>query len=197
MMESNRDDHEGARRVLVVDDDELSRYVVARRIQRWGFEPLVFASAEAALRYLREGSACALISDVYMPGTSGLALARAARVLHPDLPVLLMTANPDAELVATARADGVRDVIGKQAGADTELRRALECALASQSVPAEQIQLAHSLRTPLTALKSAIDILCDGELPESQRRFAGMAQRNVDRMISLVEKLLAESSARP
>jgi signal transduction histidine kinase len=78
------------------------------------------------------------------------------------------------------------------------VRQAL--ASCSQAADAEdEIQLAHSLRTPLTALKGAIDILCSGqlgELPESQRRFAGIAQRNVDRMISLVEHLL-EESARP
>jgi signal transduction histidine kinase len=57
-------------------------------------------------------------------------------------------------------------------------------------------ELAHRLRTPLTALKSAIDILCSAELPESQRRFAGIARRNVDQMILLVEELLAGAPVR-
>ena len=60
----------------------------------------------------------------------------------------------------------------------------------------EDLHLAHSLRTPLTALKSAIDLLCLGELPEDGKRFATMAQRNAERMIELIEKLLVESSVK-
>lgn len=177
-------------RIVVVDDDELSRYVVARRLQRWGFEPVAFARPSEALRFLRDGSARALISDVYMPQADGLSLARAVRLCHPELPVLLMTADPSPELVERARAAGVLAVIAKQAGSDRELRTALERLLGlAHSAPVD-LELAHALRTPLTALKSAIEILCNGDLPESERRFVGIARRNVDQMIVVVERLL-------
>jgi CheY-like chemotaxis protein len=185
--------------ILVVDDDELSRFVVARRLHRWGYEPVVLASAEEALAFLRRFPARALVSDVHMPGLGGMALVRAALGLQPDLPIFLMTANPAAELWQQAAAAGARDVLAKQAGSGEALRAGLARALAPAEAGPEDVQLAHSLRTPLTALKGAIDLLCSGqlgELPESQRRFAGIAQRNVDRMITLVEDLL-EASARP
>jgi signal transduction histidine kinase len=127
-----------------------------------------------------------------------LSLVRAALVAQPGLPVILMTANPEPELWRQAAAAGARDLLAKQAGSSDAVRRAL-ASCSPVLAPGEDMQLAHSLRTPLTALKGAIDILCSGqlgELPESQRRFAGIAQRNVDRMISLVEHLL-EESARP
>ena len=60
----------------------------------------------------------------------------------------------------------------------------------------EDLHLAHSLRTPLTALKSALEILVQGDLPEDSQHFANMAQRNADRMIELVEQLLADSSVK-
>jgi signal transduction histidine kinase len=109
-----------------------------------------------------------------------------------------VTPTPDPQLWQRAAAAGARDLLGKQAGSGAGLRRALALALRPELAGREDLQLAHSLRTPLTALKGAIDILNSGqagELEESQRRFVGIAQRNVDRMIELVEELL-ESSAR-
>ncbi|UCE01447.1 MAG: response regulator [Candidatus Latescibacterota bacterium] len=190
------EDQGSERRIVVVDDDELSRYVVARRLQRWGFEPMVFASPSDALHCLRDEGVSALISDVYMPEADGLSLARAVRLRRPDLPVLLMTADPAPELVERARAEGVRAVITKQAGSDRELRSALERALDDAGAPSVDLELAHSLRTPLTALKSAIDILDNSDLRYSDRRFVGIAQRNVDQMIVLVERLLDRSGTR-
>jgi CheY-like chemotaxis protein len=184
-------------RVLVVDDDELCRYVIARRLQRWGFEPVVFERAAEALRYLSAEPARAVISDLYMPESDGLTLARTVKRMHPHLPVLLMTASPDSSLQSRAREAGVSALITKQAGEDIQLRAALERLLADPNPDGDSsLELAHSLRTPLTALKSAIDLLCSGEMPETQRRFAGIAQRNVDQMIVLVERLL-EAAARP
>jgi CheY-like chemotaxis protein len=184
--------------IVVVDDDELSRYVVARRLLRWGFEPVVFERADAVLAYLREVEPWALISDLEMPELDGLALARSVRQLRPAMPIILLTANQDRDLEAKARDAGVNRILGKQAGVDRELRAALEGLLGGQKTPTHSdFELAHALRTPLTALKSAIDLLSDEELPESQQRFAGIAQRNVDQMIVLVERLLAPGATRP
>ena len=185
--------------VIVVDDDELSRHVLERRLQRWGYEPVGFACGAEALEFLRRVPARALVSDVHMPGMDGLQLVRAALALDPAMPVLLVTASPEPALWHQAAAAGARDLLAKQAGSGDAVRRALAACLSAVPCSAEDVQLAHSLRTPLTALKGALDILCSGqlgELPESQRRFADIAQRNVDRVISLVEHLL-EETARP
>jgi len=187
-----------ARSIVVVDDDELSRYVVARRLLRWGFEPVVFERAEAVLAYLRDAEAWALVSDLEMPEIDGLALARSVRQMHPAMPIVLLTANRDPDLEARARAAGVSQVVGKQAGVDRELRTVLERLITVHGLAKHpDFELAHALRTPLTALKSAIDLLAHGELQESQRKFAGIAQRNVDQMIVLVERLLERSATRP
>lgn len=65
-----------------------------------------------------------------------------------------------------------------------------------QEIIEEDLHLAHSLRTPLTALKSALEILAQSDLPEGSQHFANMAQRNADRMIELVEQLLTERSVK-
>ncbi len=186
--------------VLVVDDDALSRHVLVQRLRRWGYAPAGCAHAEAALDRLRRfPDTAAMVADVDMPGTGGLALSRAAHEIRPELPIFLVAPCADAELWARAAAAGARDLLVKQAGGGEGLREALAAALGPERDASADLALAHSLRTPLTALKGAIDMLCNGhlgELGEPQRRFAAIAQRNADRMVALVEELL-ESAARP
>lgn len=186
--------------VLVVDDDALSRHVLVQRLRRWGYAAVACAHAEAALARLASMPAtAALVADVDMPGTDGIALARAAHELRPELPIFLVAPTTDRELWNRAAAAGARDLLVKQAGGGEGLRDALAAALCPERTGNADLALAHSLRTPLTALKGAVDMLCSGqlgELGEPQRRFAGIAQRNVERMTKLVEELL-ESAARP
>jgi signal transduction histidine kinase len=129
-----------------------------------------------------------------------LALAEAALALRPALPIFLVTPRPGPELWARAAAAGARDLLPKLAGGGDGLRDALAVAIQQPEFQGrEDLALAHSLRTPLAALKGALDILCSGragELPASQQQFAGIARRNADRMIVLVEELL-ESATRP
>lgn len=184
--------------VLIVDHDELSRHVMVRRVMRWGYDPVAFTRSEDALLHLQKRPARALVADLHLPEMDGLALARAALVMQPGLPVLLLAAHPTPEQWERAADAGARDLLTKQAGGAEAVRLALASALECDAA-GENAALAHSLRTPLTALKGALDILCSGqlgELPEAQRRFAGIAQRNADKMIALVEELL-ETAARP
>jgi signal transduction histidine kinase len=60
----------------------------------------------------------------------------------------------------------------------------------------EDLQLAHELCTPLTALKSAIEILCQAALPEDTQRMALIAQRNVERMAVIIEAMLSKRTIR-
>ncbi len=188
----------GDPRILVVDDDALTRHVVARRLRQWGYEALAFEQAGEVLRFLETATPRALVTDMHMPETDGLALARAVHSAQPHLPIVLMTGDADPSLRQRAHAQGIGEVVLKSTDRHEALRAALGRALTpTPSIqPVGDVELAHSLRTPLTALKSAIDLLCRGELPESQRRFAGIAQRNVDQMILVVERLLERAAVR-
>jgi CheY-like chemotaxis protein len=184
--------------VIVLDDDALSRHVLTRRLLRWGFDPETYANVSEALDRLHHDPADALVVDVDIPGIDSVELVREALVRRPGLPVYLLAPSPRPELWDRAAAVGARDPLVQQAGGADALRRTLVSSLLSEDIPRDDVALAHSLRTPLAALKGALDVLCSGragELPESQMRFAGIARRNADRMISLVEELL-ESAAR-
>ncbi len=127
----DRDD----RRILVVDDDELTRSVVARRLRQWGYDPVVFGNPREALQYLKDAPCSVLLTDMSMPETSGLALARAVRRRSPRMPIVLMTGNPDPNLHRRAREHGIGEVVIKKAGPQDELRAAVPCVVLGSPVP--------------------------------------------------------------
>jgi len=89
-----RDDFAARPTVLVVDDDEFVREVVGEMFDSLGYACLNAASGPEALRVLSNFPEVDLLfADVRMPGgMSGVDLARAARRLRPDLPVILSSA---------------------------------------------------------------------------------------------------------
>ena len=83
--------------VLVVDDDAESRATAAALVESIGASVVAANSCEEALAILESGAHVDLIfSDVVMPKTSGIALARIVRERRPALPVILATGYPDA-----------------------------------------------------------------------------------------------------
>jgi len=83
-----------AGRVLVVDDDALLRFMLARMLSDAGHTVEVAQDAESALKYLESRCFDAVIADVYLPGMDGLELARTLRDRGEEVPVLLMSGTP-------------------------------------------------------------------------------------------------------
>jgi CheY-like chemotaxis protein len=95
--------------VLVVDDDDTVRSVLARVLKHLGYEARIYATAAQAIQAFDEdpGSFAALLSDMVMPEMGGCELATELRKRRPDLPVMLMTGyDPD-------RLDGVAQIPGE------------------------------------------------------------------------------------
>ncbi|MEM7248386.1 MAG: ATP-binding protein [Acidobacteriota bacterium] len=88
------------RTVLIVEDEDGIRHLVARQLRSLGYEVLLAADSDEALRVLSTGSRPdALLADVNLPGTcDGIGVALHGRAVHPDLPVVFMSGQPDAEL---------------------------------------------------------------------------------------------------
>ncbi len=87
--------------VLVADDDPLSRKAVTALIARLGFEVVSCQSADELLRRLELTPNCAaVVTDVLMPGQSGLELATVLAARRPNLPVVLMSGFiPESQVV--------------------------------------------------------------------------------------------------
>jgi DNA-binding NtrC family response regulator len=77
--------------ILVVDDSDLLRTVALRVLRRKGYLVLEASNAEAGLSIVLSTPLDLVISDVCMPGMSGLEMTAAMRALYPDLAVILMS----------------------------------------------------------------------------------------------------------
>mgnify|MGYP003345845264 FL=1 len=111
-----------APRILVVDDDPGQRSLLQTFLERHGHRPLVVESGEAALRALASTPVSLMISDVRMPGMTGLETLRRARQLHAKLPVLLVTAYADIREAVGAMRDGAVNYLSKPIDLDELLR---------------------------------------------------------------------------
>src|SRR5262249_5186180 len=82
-------------RILIVDDDPGQRSLLDSFLRSQGFETVLATNGERALEILRNEDFNMMISDVRMPGISGLETLRRARQAQATLPVLLVTAYTD------------------------------------------------------------------------------------------------------
>lgn len=100
-------------RVLIVDDDPSQRSLLDSFLAGQGLETLLASSGEEALAMLRTENITLMISDVRMPGISGLEMLRLARQEHATLPVLLVTAYADIREAVGAMRDGAVNYLAK------------------------------------------------------------------------------------
>jgi DNA-binding NtrC family response regulator len=99
--------------ILIVDDDPGQRSLLNTFLHTQGFETVTAESGRQALEILRTGKFGMMISDVRMPGLSGLETLRLARQEHATLPVLLVTAFTDVRDAVAAMRDGAVNYLAK------------------------------------------------------------------------------------
>lgn len=98
--------------IAIVDDDALVRAAMASLVRSFGFDVRSFASAIDYLAADTADIAC-VVSDVHMPGLSGLDLQRRLSTRPGAPPVILMTAFPGDRLTATAISCGAAALVAK------------------------------------------------------------------------------------
>jgi response regulator RpfG family c-di-GMP phosphodiesterase len=116
-------------RILVVDDDSAIRDLLTTKLKLSGFDPLSCDSGEAALKILARESFDGIISDLNMPGISGLELLTEVRRLVPRTAFLMATGVNDVAVGVAAMKQGAADYILKpfqMEGVVVSLRRAVE-----------------------------------------------------------------------
>ena len=124
-----------APRVLIVDDDAGQRSLLDSFLRSQGFDTVLASSGERALEILRTGKFNMMISDVRMPGLSGLETLRRARQEHATLPVLLVTAYTDIREAVGAMRDGAVNYLGKPIDLDELLANVRQATGMATSAP--------------------------------------------------------------
>jgi len=115
--------------VWIVDDDRSIRWVIEKALSREGIAYNSFSSAQDALDALSGDSPEVLVSDIRMPGRSGLELLNAVKQRHPAVPVIVMTAYSDLDSAVAAFQGGAYEYLPKPFDVDQAvelIRRALD-----------------------------------------------------------------------
>ncbi len=100
-------------KILIVDDDLKILQVLEARLQASGFNTLKAESGQEAIRLLKDNKIDLMISDMKMPGMSGMEVMNKARALHPGLPIIFLTAYGTIPDAVNAVKAGAVDYLAK------------------------------------------------------------------------------------
>ena len=162
--------------IWIVDDDASIRWVLEKALARENLETRSFANARDALAAFETDTPQVLVSDIRMPGESGIDLLQAVKARHPGLPVIIITAFSDLDSAVASFQGGAFDYLAKPFDIDKAvslIRRALEESLREASVEAapaetpEILGLAPAMQEVFRAIgrlsQSNVTVLITGE----------------------------------
>jgi two-component system nitrogen regulation response regulator GlnG len=123
--------------IWIVDDDESIRWVLEKALARENLATRSFANARDAVAALERETPQVLVSDIRMPGDSGLDLLQLVKQRHPGLPVIIITAFSDLDSAVAAFQGGAFEYLAKPFDIDKAvelIRRALDESLRESSI---------------------------------------------------------------
>ena len=123
--------------IWIVDDDESIRWVLEKALARENLATKSFSNVRDAMAALEFETPQVLVSDIRMPGESGLDLLQTVKNAHPGLPVIIITAFSDLDSAVAAFQGGAFEYLAKPFDIDKAvelIRRALEESLRETSV---------------------------------------------------------------
>src|SRR5438132_3323718 len=123
-------------RILVVDDDEGLLRLLTMRLSAMGLHGTTSTTGEEALADAKREAFDLALTDLRLPDLDGLSVLEELRLIHPDLPVLLLTAHGSIPSAVEARQKGPFGYITKPFD-DKEVKATLEKALAQQRMGRE------------------------------------------------------------
>src|SRR5690242_7400226 len=130
--------------LLIVDDDENTRELCVTVSAQAGLNPIAVSSAERALTVLEQRSVDILLTDLKLPGMSGIDLLKRVSELYPQISVIVLTQFGTIDSAIEAGRIGARDYITKPFRIE-ELRVRLDRAVQAADLQEENRQLREQL----------------------------------------------------
>ncbi len=160
--------------VWIVDDDESIRWVLEKALQKASLAVRGFASADQVIDALARQQPDVIITDIRMPGKSGLELLEAMQRQAPGVPVIIMTAHSDLESAVASYRGGAFEYLPKPFDVDDAVKLARR-AIEHQRGPGAE---------PAAARGSAPEII--GEAPAMQEVFRAIGRLSGSHMTVLI-----------
>jgi len=185
------------KRILIVDDHDVVRAGLQRIITEHLAE-VDFGEAgdtEELLQLARESAWDLIITDIKMPGRSGLDVLSDLREIAPDTPVIVLTAFPESDYGARALEQGAAGFINK-ARVSTELPPAIRKVLTGQRYVSPQLAEALADYLGGKPAKDAHSLLSEREMQVTRLIAVGMETGEIAAHLSLSEKTIATYRAR-
>lgn len=164
----------GALNVWIVDDDQSVRWVLEKALGQADMEARSFDRTEHLLAALKNDAPDVLITDVRMPGMSGLALLERLRTSNPDLPIIVITAYSDLENAVAAYKGGAFEYLPKPFDIDEAVE------LVHKAARSTGAELGDAAEAP-TAMASMI-----GQAPAMQEVFRSIGRLTGSSMTVLI-----------
>ncbi len=119
-------------RILIIDDEAPLRQTLVRILQQAGFEATSAENGEQGLSFIQTTNFDLVFMDLRMPGMAGLEVLKIIHASHPNLPVVLFTAQPDLTSAVEALRSGATDYLLKPLKPQALIERAQSILAAQQ-----------------------------------------------------------------
>jgi putative nucleotidyltransferase with HDIG domain len=164
--------------VLVVDDEEPIRNALRKYLKQQEFEVYTAGSGDEALQQLKLHKVALMLSDIRMPGTSGVDLVPQALELEPNLAILMLTAVNDATSAAMCMQRGAMDYLTKPIEL-ADLGRAVQRALKRREMQLENRELNQWLKEEVTTRTA--------ELQRERNRLERVSTATLEALVNALE----------
>ncbi len=131
--------------VWVVDDDQSVRWVLEKALRQAGMTARTFERAEHLLEAIAHGEPDVLITDVRMPGMSGITLLERLHATSPELPIIVITAHSDLENAVAAYKGGAFEYLPKPFDIDEAMELVRKAARRSGGGDVDHAAGAHGI----------------------------------------------------
>jgi signal transduction histidine kinase/HPt (histidine-containing phosphotransfer) domain-containing protein len=196
-------------RLLIVDDNEMNRDMLSRRLGRKGFLVDTAKNGTQAIEMADGGNYDVILLDIIMPGINGIEVLSRLREKYNagELPIIMVTAREEADYVVEALNKGANDYLTKPidlsvtlARIDTQIRlgrlqreldNARELAVQASTAKSDFLSnMSHEIRTPMNVIVGMAELLMESKLDPEQEHYTSVLQSASEALLDLINDIL-------